>query len=148
VADTILLRVEQLEVAYHRVVTAVQGVTLSVPRGAIVALLGNNGAGKTTTLRAITGFIGLDDAKVTAGSIEFGGRRIENWPPHRVTGLGVVLVPEREKIFPNLTVEENLRANVPRRGTDRARVEEAVYAEFPVLKPLRSREAGLLSARR
>ena len=140
-----LLRVEKLEVAYHRVVTAVQGVSLTVPIGSIVALLGTNGAGKTTTLRAISGFIGLDDARVTEGSIEFRGRRIENWPPHRVTNLGIVLVPERDKIFPNLTVAENLHANVPRPDSDSASMEEAVFELFSALKPLRGREAGLLS---
>ena len=141
----ILLRVEKLEVAYHRVVTAVQGVSFAVPRGSIVALLGTNGAGKTTTLRAISGFIGLDHARVTEGSIEFGGNRIENWPPHRVTSLGIVLVPERDKIFPNLTVAENLHANVPRPGTDVARMQDTVYEYFSALKPLRQREAGYLS---
>jgi len=140
-----LLKLEQVEVTYHRVITAVQGVSLVVPRGAIVALLGTNGAGKTTTLRAISGFIGLDDARVTEGTIEFRGARIENRPPYRITGRGIVLVPERDKIFPNLTVAENLRANVPRPRTDRARLEAAIYEFFPALKALRSREAGYLS---
>src|SRR5512147_887186 len=101
-----LLQVDKLEVVYHRVATAVQGVSLRVERGQIVALLGNNGAGKTTTLRAISGFIGRDDARVTEGSISFAGRRIDNQRPHEIAALGIALVPEREKVFENLTVAE------------------------------------------
>ena len=138
-----LLKVEKLEVVYHRVVTAVQGVSLEVPKGAIVALLGTNGAGKTTTLRAISGFIGMDDARVTEGSIVFRGHAVENRPPHRLTALGIALVPERSKVFENLTVEENLLAVVARRGTSFDR--DLVYQFFPALAPLRRREAGYLS---
>jgi branched-chain amino acid transport system ATP-binding protein len=142
-----LLAVEGVEVAYHRVVTAVQGVTLAVPHGAIVALLGTNGAGKTTTLRAISGFLGLDDARVTAGTISFRGERIDNRPPHEITWRGIVLVPERDKVFPNLTVAENLIANVPRRGARHGerRLAALVYEQFPKLAGLRGREAGYLS---
>lgn len=138
-----LLKVEKLEVTYHRVITAVQGVSLEVPRGALVALLGNNGAGKTTTLRAISGFIGLDDACVTEGAITYAGERIENRPPHRTARRGVVLVPERSKVFENLTVEENLQAAVPRPGRHFDR--EKVYEFFPPLGALRKRDAGYLS---
>jgi len=140
-----LLILERLEVVYHRVITAVQGISLEVPKGGVVALLGTNGAGKTTTLRAISGFIGLDDARVTEGSIRYRGARIENLAPHRVTALGVALVPERSKVFENLTVAENLDAVVPRRGTDRRRLTESIYALFPALARLRAREAGYLS---
>lgn len=140
-----LLRLERLEVVYHRVITAVQGVSLEVPRGGIVALLGTNGAGKTTTLRAISGFIGLDDARVTEGAIVYRGARIEGRAPHRVTALGIALVPERSKVFENLTVAENLQAVVPRRGADRRRLAESVFELFPALARLRAREAGYLS---
>ena len=136
-----MLKVEKLEVTYHRVITAVQGVSLEVPQGAIVALLGNNGAGKTTTLRAISGFLGLDDARVTEGAILYRGERIENRPPHRIARLGVALVPERSKVFENLTVDENLDAAVARREF----AKQAVYEYFPALAPLRRREAGYLS---
>jgi branched-chain amino acid transport system ATP-binding protein len=136
-----LLSVEKLEVAYHRVVTAIQGVSLAVPEGAIVALLGTNGAGKTTTLRAISGFIGLDDARVTEGSVRYRGRPIENLAPHRVTALGIALVPERNKVFENLTVDENLEAAVSKRRFSR----DSVYEYFPALARLRTREAGYLS---
>src|SRR5438874_619073 len=109
-----LLEVDQLEVVYHRSITAVQGITLAVEPSQIVALLGTNGAGKTTTLRAISGFLGLDDARVTEGTITFLGMRIENRPPNDIARLGIVLVPERDKVFPNLTVAENLIAPVAR----------------------------------
>lgn len=142
-----LLQVEKVEVVYKRVITAVQGVTLSVAERQIVALLGTNGAGKTTTLRAISGFLGIDDARVTEGAITFASRRIENRPPHEIAGRGVVLVPEREKVFPNLTVAENLTAPVPRvaDAAERRRQDEQVYHFFPRLAELRQRTAGLLS---
>jgi branched-chain amino acid transport system ATP-binding protein len=138
-----LLKLEKLEVVYHRVITAVQGVSLEVQQGTIVALLGTNGAGKTTTLRAISGFIGLDDARVTEGAILFRGSRIENRPPHQLTALGVALVPERSKVFEGLTVEENLQAIVPRRG-HRVCTDD-IYQFFPALAPLHRRAAGYLS---
>ncbi len=140
-----LLSLEGVEVVYHRVITAVQGISLEVPKGGIVALLGTNGAGKTTTLRAISGFIGLDDARVTDGAIIYDGARIDNLPPHRVTRLGIALVPERSKVFENLTVAENLDAVVPRAGADRRQLGESIYALFPALAKLRAREAGYLS---
>ena len=140
----VLLRVEKLEVAYQRVITAVQGVSLEVPRGALVAVLGTNGAGKTTTLRAISGFIGLDDAEVTEGAIRYKGERIERQAPHRTTARGIVLVPERSKVFENLSVAENLHA-ARRTGRDRRRLAERAYEFFPRLAELRRREAGLLS---
>ena len=145
--STPLLQVEKIEVVYKRVITAVQGVTLSVAERQIVALLGTNGAGKTTTLRATSGFLGLDDARVTEGAISFNGHRIENRPPHEIAGRGIVLVPEREKVFPNLTVAENLIAPVPRAAsaTERRQQEEQVYHFFPRLAELRQRTGGLLS---
>ncbi|MEW6690305.1 MAG: ABC transporter ATP-binding protein [Pseudomonadota bacterium] len=141
----LLLRLEKLEVTYHRVITAVQGISLEVPEGSIVVLLGTNGAGKTTTLRAISGFIGQDDARVTEGSIVYGGERIENRAPHDITSRGIALVPERNKVFENLTVEENIRAVVPRPGTRSRRLTEAAWEYFPALARVRDREAGYLS---
>jgi branched-chain amino acid transport system ATP-binding protein len=134
-------------VVYQRAITAVQGVTLAVEPEQIVALLGTNGAGKTTTLRAISGFLGLDDARVTEGTIAFKGARIENHPPHEITRRGIVLVPERDKLFPNLTVAENLSAPVPARASaaERRRTEEMLYGFFPRLADLRLRVGGLLS---
>jgi branched-chain amino acid transport system ATP-binding protein len=142
-----LLAIDELQVAYHRVAVALHGVSLRVMPQTIVALLGNNGAGKTTTLRAISGFIGLDDARVTAGSIRFGGRQIENQPPHANTARGIVLVPERDKVFPNLTVAENLTVASSRRANaaERRHLEALVFQFFPALAALRPRLAGLLS---
>jgi branched-chain amino acid transport system ATP-binding protein len=144
---TPLLTIDKLEVVYHRAITAVQGISLSVAPGQIIAILGTNGAGKTTTLRAISGFLGLDDARVTEGAISFKGERIENRPPHEITRRGIVLVPERDKVFPNLTVAENLIAPAPRGANraDRLEREALVYQFFPRLADLRGRVAGLLS---
>jgi branched-chain amino acid transport system ATP-binding protein len=142
-----LLQVDKIEVVYKRVITAVQGVTLSVANGHIVALLGTNGAGKTTTLRAISGFLGIDDARVTEGAISFEGARLENLPPYDITGRGISLVPEREKVFPNLTVAENLSVSVARAATvaERRHDEDRIYHFFPRLAQLRQRVGGLLS---
>jgi branched-chain amino acid transport system ATP-binding protein len=142
-----LLSIDKLEVVYQRAITAVQGITIAVQAGQIVALLGTNGAGKSTTLRAISGFLGIDDARVTQGAITFRGERIENRPPHEITRRGIVLVPERDKVFPNLTVAENLVAPVPRgaNAAERARREALVYQFFPQLGALKHRIAGLLS---
>src|SRR4029450_9718261 len=120
---TPLLELENLEVVYHHVATAIQGVSLRVPPGSIVALLGTNGAGKTTTLRAISGFLGADDAQIVGGRVVFQGAAITGRPPHELARRGLVLVPERDKVFETLTVQENLRALVPGRhaGADPAR---------------------------
>ncbi len=145
--DAPLLAVDKLEVVYKRAITAVQGISLTVGHGQIVAVLGTNGAGKTTTLRAISGFLGIDDARVTDGSVTFKGQRIENRAPHMIARLGIALVPEREKVFPNLTVAENLTAPVAARAgrAEMRRREEMVYRFFPRLAELRPRTGGLLS---
>ena len=141
-----ILAVEKLEVVYHRAVSAVQGITLAAARGQIVALLGTNGAGKTTTLRAISGFLGIDDARVADGGITFKGERIEHRMPSEIARRGIVLVPERDKVFPNLTVAENLGAPVAGMGrAERRRREALVYEFFPRLADLKARVGGLLS---
>lgn len=142
-----LLLVKGLEVAYHRVAIALHGVSLRVMPQTIAVLLGNNGAGKTTTLRAISGFIGLDDAAVTAGTIRFAGQPVQNQPPHANARRGIVLVPERDKVFPNLTVAENLTVAASHRAAtaERHRLQDLVFQFFPALARLRSRLAGLLS---
>ncbi|MBX9592569.1 MAG: ABC transporter ATP-binding protein [Hyphomonadaceae bacterium] len=145
--STLLLCVDKLEVVYQRAITAVQGITLSAREGQIVGVLGTNGAGKSTLLRAISGFHGIDDARVTEGSIVFKGRRIENSEPHAIAQTGIVLVPERDKVFPNLTVAENLAVPVAPKlaGSERRRRETQVMQFFPKLGALRNRTAGLLS---
>ena len=147
---TPVLELENLEVVYHHVATAVQGVSLRVPPRAIVALLGTNGAGKTTTLRAISGFLGADDAQIVAGSVVFLGATVTGRPPHELARRGLVLVPERDKVFETLTVQENLRALVPGRhgdaGATRAPVTlDQVFNYFPVLAERRRQLAGYLS---
>jgi len=145
--NSVLLSVEKLEVLYHSVSVAIQGITLSVGRKQIVALLGTNGAGKTTTLRAISGFLGADDAEVSEGHIMFQGEEIQNKPPHIIARKGIVLVPERDKIFENLTVRENLQVSVSvskNRKEDR-NVHELIFHYFPVLQNLSSRLGGYLS---
>ena len=144
-SEAALLIVEKLEVVYHRTITAVQGISLSVRKGQIVAILGTNGAGKSTTLRAISGFLGIDDARVTDGSITFNDKRIENRQPNDITRLGIALVPEREKVFPNLTVGENLAAPFAPSRYNRRDSENLAYQFFPRLAELRTRTAGLLS---
>ncbi len=142
-----LLVAEKLAVVYHHAITAIQGVSLTVREGQIVAILGTNGAGKSTTLRALSGFLGIDNARVTEGTITFRGKRIENRPPNELTRLGIALIPEREKVFPNLTVADNLAAPfAPAMSkAERRRREEQVYSFFPRLADLRARIGGLLS---
>ena len=108
--DVRLLEVDNLEVVYHRAVTAVQGVSFGVNESAITALVGTNGAGKTTTLRAISGFMRVEEARITEGEIRFRGERINNRYTDQISRLGIAHVPERDKIFPTLTVHENLMA--------------------------------------
>jgi branched-chain amino acid transport system ATP-binding protein len=138
-----LLELENVEVVYHHVATAVQGVSLRVPERSIVALLGTNGAGKTTTLRAISGFLGGDNAHVAAGRIAFRGETITGRRPHEIARRGLVLVPERDKVFETLTVQENLAALVP--GPRRLVSQQQVFEYFPVLAERRRQLAGYLS---
>ena len=137
------LRLEQVEVVYHHVITAIQSVTLEVGARRIVALLGTNGAGKTTTLRAVSGFLGADDARITDGRVLYRGEVVNGQPPHRLARAGLVLVPEREKIFETLTVHENLRAAVAGRRTGLGL--DAVWTYFPILAERRRQLAGYLS---
>lgn len=141
-----LLEVRDLHVTYQRSIVALSGINLSIAEGQTVAILGVNGAGKSTTLRAISGFIGLDNARVTKGSIRFDGAELAGGAPYKITTRGVVLVPEREKVFPNLTVHENLEVVASRASAAKRKdLEALVYEYFPRLKTLIRREAGLLS---
>lgn len=142
-----LLKIDKLEVVYHNVSTAIQGVSLMVMERQIVTLLGTNGAGKTTTLRAVSGFLGVDDAKVTEGFVAFRGEQIQNKPPDTIARKGIILVPEQDKVFDNLTVEENLQACEALRKTQIGREEmvERVFHYFPILKGVRHRLGGYLS---
>jgi branched-chain amino acid transport system ATP-binding protein len=141
----IVLEVENLEVTYSRVIVAVQGVSLQVPDNSIVALLGTNGAGKSTTVRAISGFLPVDDAVIKKGAIRFNGQSILGLPPYAVARRGVVLVPERRKIFETLTVEENLRVTSHFGGGEASTDMERLFGIFPVLAERRRQTAGYLS---
>jgi len=143
-----LLRMEKVEVVYQKVITAIHGVSLDVFPGQVTAILGANGAGKTTTLRAVTGFLGSDDAKVSEGRIWFDGEAIENRQPHEVAARGIALVPERNKVFETLTVIENLEAtdsDAAKGNATRRQLIDRVFEYFPRLAPARDRLAGYLS---
>jgi|SRR5579884_504313 len=142
-----MLTVENLEVVYSRVIVAVQGISLRVPEHSIVAVLGTNGAGKTTTVRAISGFLPVDDAEIRKGSIYFRGQSIAKLPPYYIAQAGVVLVPERRKIFETLTVWDNLRlARVRRKvSSDWHQQAERLFSIFPALAARRKQLAGYLS---
>lgn len=140
-----LLEVTGLEVVYHRAVTAIQGVSLKVAEGSITALVGTNGAGKTTTLTAIAGFMRADDVHITEGDIRFAGQSIARRENHQVSALGIGYVPEREKIFPTLTVEENLAACTGGARSPRALPLDTVYRIFPRLAERPRTVAGYLS---
>jgi branched-chain amino acid transport system ATP-binding protein len=137
-----ILEVRQLEVVYNRVATAIQGVSLDVPQGSITALVGTNGAGKTTTLRAISGFLPFEDAEITDGEIKLAGRRINGLMPHQLARAGIILVPERDKVFATLSIEDNL-AFAAREGG--AITVERILGYFPRLRERAKQLAGYLS---
>ena len=114
------------------------GISLSVEKGQLVALIGANGAGKTTTLKTICGLV-----KTSAGSIRYEGKAITGKPVHEVVDLGIALVPEGRQLFPKMTVEENLRAGayLARAKKNRARNLDRVYETFPRLKERRAQIA-------
>jgi len=142
--DNTILEVNSLEVVYNHVSTAIQGVSFKVSKGQIFTLLGANGAGKTTTLRAISGFLGSDNADITDGDIYYLGKRINGYPPHKVANLAAVLVPERNKVFETLTVEENLEIPV-NQGADKKEKQRKIYEYFPRLYERRRHMGAFLS---
>jgi branched-chain amino acid transport system ATP-binding protein len=141
-----LLAVNNLEVVFHHTVQVLKGLSLAVPEGRIVALLGSNGAGKTTTLKAISGLLPLEDGEVTDGAVRFRGEDIGRLLPHQIARRGIFQVREGRHVFETLTVEENLAcARHARRGGDAARDLERVYAYFPTLWERRRQLGGYLS---
>jgi branched-chain amino acid transport system ATP-binding protein len=136
-----LLSVENLHVAYGAI-KALHGVSLKVPQGSIVTLIGANGAGKSTTLRALSGLV-----KPSSGSILYDGQEISKLPPHKIVGRGLCHVPEGRMVFANLTVHENLMmgAYLQRDRKWIAEQTEYVFSLFPRLKERESQSAGTLS---
>jgi ABC-type branched-subunit amino acid transport system ATPase component len=144
--DPPVLRVRDLRVSYAGALRALHGVSLDVPRGGVVAVLGGNGAGKSTLLRAISGTLRFAGGSIDAGSVELEGRRLDRLDPAALVRAGVIQVPEGRQVFEDLTVEENLRAGglaTPPR--DRRAARERVYEMFPLLRDRAGQPAGLLS---
>ena len=142
-----MLSLKNVEVIYSDVILILKGVSLDVPEGKIVAFLGANGAGKTTTLKAISGLLYTELGKVTDGSIEFEGQRIDGNNPEDIVRMGIVQVLEGRPSFEHLTVEENLRVGACSQK-NRAQVKkdmEMVLNYFPRLRELRHRLSGYLS---
>ena len=136
-----LLEVRNLHVHYQKV-AALKGISLKVPSGGIVTIIGANGAGKSTTLRAISGL-----TKPSSGEIHFNGERIDNLPPEKIVARGIAHVPEGRRIFPDLSVEENLRIGAFLR-TDKGKIEsdiDGIFQRFPRLKERRTQWARTLS---
>jgi branched-chain amino acid transport system ATP-binding protein len=143
-----LLAVNNVEVIYDHVILVLKGVSLSVPKGKIVALLGANGAGKTTTLKAISNLLRAERGDVTKGSIEFDGTRVDRLTPNDLVKRGVIQVMEGRHCFAHLTVEENLLTGAYTQRIGRAALAEQlerVYAYFPRLKIRRGSQAGYTS---
>ncbi|NQV84948.1 MAG: ABC transporter ATP-binding protein [Rhodospirillales bacterium] len=143
-----LLTVNNIEVIYDHVILVLKGVSLSVPEGGIVALLGANGAGKTTTLKAISNLLHAERGEVTKGSIEYMGGRVDKLSPNELVRRGVIQVMEGRHCFEHLSVEDNLMTGAYTRGDGRANVAlslEKVYHYFPRLKERRTAQAGYTS---
>ncbi len=142
-----LLSVNGIEVIYNHIILVLKGVSLSVPEGSVVAILGGNGAGKTTTLRAISNLLAGERGEVTKGHIEYRGEQIQNLSPAELVKRGVVQVMEGRHCFAHLTIEENLLTGAYTRtskGEIAANLDK-VYTYFPRLKTRRSSQAAYTS---
>ncbi len=143
-----ILRVNNIEVIYDHVILVLKGVSLAVPEGGIVALLGANGAGKTTTLKAVSNLLRAERGDVTKGSIEFEGTSIDRLTPNDLVKRGVIQVMEGRHCFEHLTIEENLLTGAYTRRDGRGEIQKAlemVYEYFPRLKERRTSQAGYTS---
>ncbi|TMH66143.1 MAG: ABC transporter ATP-binding protein [Betaproteobacteria bacterium] len=148
VASRAYLTVNNIEVIYDHVILVLKGVSLEVPEGKIVALLGANGAGKTTTLKAISNLLRAERGDVTKGTIEFAGKRVDRLTPNDLVRMGVCQVMEGRHCFAHLTVEENLLTGAFTHKGTRAEIAEAlekVYHYFPRIKQRRGSQAGYTS---
>ncbi len=143
-----IVEVNNIEVIYDHVILVLKGVSLSVPKGGIVAILGANGAGKTTTLRSISNLLKAERGEVTKGSITFKGERIDGLTPSDLVKRGCIQVMEGRHCFGHLTIEENLLTGAFTRRDGRAAISqslERVYTYFPRLKERRGSQAGYTS---
>jgi branched-chain amino acid transport system ATP-binding protein len=142
-----MLEIANLEVVYNDVILVLRGLSLSVPDGKIVALLGSNGAGKTTTLRAVSGLLDIHDGEITKGSVTFDGQRIDGKKAAEIVKAGIKQVMEGRRVFAEMTVDENLAAggytNRDRQAVAAAR--DRVMALFPRLNERHKQVAGYLS---
>jgi branched-chain amino acid transport system ATP-binding protein len=146
--DQTLLRVNNIEVIYDHVILVLKGVSLQVPEGGIITLLGANGAGKTTTLKAISNLLKAERGEVTKGTIEYRGARVDRLTPSELVRRGVIQVMEGRHCFEHLTVEENLLTGAYARSDGRSAIQqdlERVYGYFPRLKERRHAQAGYVS---
>ena len=142
-----MLELKNVEVIYDDVILVLKGLSLKVPEGQIVALLGSNGAGKSTTLKAISGLLRSEEGEVTDGGIFFEGQPVHELPPEAVVRRGIFQVMEGRRVFEDLTVEENIDMGGYTRN-DRAGLradKEACYEFFPRLRERRKKLAGYLS---
>ncbi|HMK66136.1 MAG TPA: ABC transporter ATP-binding protein [Thermodesulfobacteriota bacterium] len=142
-----MLKVNNIEVVYNKVVLVLRGISLEVPDGQVVALLGANGAGKTTSLKAITGLLDTQNGELKGGTIEFHGKPIHTLDPDRIVKSGITMVPEGRRVFQDLTVQENLLIGAHTRR-DRREIKqevEKVYQYFPVLAVRRNQLSIFLS---
>ena len=141
------LEIKNLAVVYQGVIQALSNLSLHVPAGGIVALLGANGAGKSTTLKAISGFLPLQDGRITQGTITVGGEDTSKLAPHVIVRRGIFHVREGRHVFGEMTVEENLIAATfaQRKSRPRKAAFDEVYGYFPILSERRGQRAGYLS---
>jgi branched-chain amino acid transport system ATP-binding protein len=141
----IQLSVNNIEVVYHDIVQVLRGVSLEVPKGKIVALLGTNGAGKTTTLKAISGLLKPENGSIRDGQVSLEGNRIDTLSAEKIVRKGIVQVPEGRRVFKHLSVEENLRVgSITGKGNAKDDLER-MYSYFPRLEQLKNRQAGYCS---
>ena len=142
-----MLKLNNVEVRYSNVILVLRGISLEVPDGSIIAMLGGNGVGKTTILKAISGLLRTEEGEVTHGSIEFEGQRIDKTNPEDIARKGIIQVLEGAQVLEHLNVEENLMAGaaiVPSRAKIKKDL-ESVYHYFPQLKDLRKKTSGYIS---
>jgi branched-chain amino acid transport system ATP-binding protein len=145
-AEAPLLEINNIEVIYDHVILVLKGVSLAVPEGGVVALLGANGAGKSTTLKAISNLLGAERGDVTKGNIVYKGDKIHALNPSELVKRGVIQVMEGRHCFEHLTVEENLLTGAYTRGDGKAAIKESlekVYHYFPRLRERRGSQAAI-----